>query len=59
MADRKGLEVVGVAFGLVTAIVVMIGGIVVKGHVDGQLSLDAGSQIVRPLASAPAPTVIR
>lgn len=59
MADRKGLEVVGVAFGLVTAIVVMIGGIVVKGHVDGRLSLDAGSQIVRPLASASNATIIQ
>lgn len=51
MADKKGLEVVGVAFGLVTAIVVLIGGIVVKGHLDGQFSLDAGTGIVRPVAS--------
>jgi hypothetical protein len=59
MADRRGLEIVGVAFGLVTAIVVMIGGMVVKSHMNGQLSLDAGSQIVRPLASMPVATVVR
>jgi hypothetical protein len=54
MADKKGLEIVGVGFGLITAIVIMIGGIVVKGHMDGRFSLDAnrGFDGVRPVASA-------
>ena len=59
MADKRGLEVVGVAFGLVTAIVIMIGGIVVKGHLDGQMSLDAGTDIVRPVAAAATDVLIR
>jgi len=59
MADKKGLEILGVAFGLVTAIVVMIGGIVVKGHLDGQFSLDTGTQIARPVAAAAVGVVIR
>jgi hypothetical protein len=59
MADKKGLEVVGVAFGLVTAIVIMIGGIVVKGHLDGRFSLDPRSELVRPMAAAPNSIIIR
>ena len=62
MADKTGLEVVGVAFGLVTAIVIMIGGIVVTGHLTGQYTLDAGpgaADMVRPVASAAIGNVIR
>jgi hypothetical protein len=59
MADKKGLEVVGVAFGLLTAIVIMIGGMVVKGHLDGRYSLDPRTELVRPMAAAPNDTIIR
>jgi hypothetical protein len=62
MADKKELEVVGVAFGLVTAIVIMIGGVVVTGHLNGQFTLDAGPGVVdiaRPVASAFVGTIIR
>jgi hypothetical protein len=65
MADKRGLEVVGVAFGLLTAMVIMIGALVVKGHLDGRLTLDsrqvvpvqtvstqvASTQVVSPAAS--------
>jgi hypothetical protein len=61
MADKKGLEIVGVVFGLVTAIVVMVGGMVVTGHLNGQFTLDvgAGVDIARPVASAAVGTVLR
>lgn len=58
MADKKGLEIVGVAFGLVTAIVVMVGGIVVKGHLDGRLSMEARSEFA-PIASVATGAIIR
>jgi hypothetical protein len=53
MADRRGLEVVGVVFGLVTAIVIMVGGIVVKNNLDGHLTRDtrAGNDAVPPVVS--------
>ena len=61
MADKKGLEMVGVTFGLVTAIVVMIGGMVVKGHLDGRFSLDGGADagIIRPVAATMTGSIIR
>jgi hypothetical protein len=61
MADKKGLETVGVAFGLVTAIVIMIGGIVVTGHINGRFAVDAGTGIdmIRPVASAAAGSILR
>jgi hypothetical protein len=61
MADKKGLEVVGVAFGLVTAIVIMVGGIVVTGHINGQFTLDVGPgvDIARSVASAAVGSIFR
>lgn len=34
MADKKGLERIGIAFGLVTALVVLTAAAVVKSHVE-------------------------
>lgn len=54
MADQKGLEFVGVAFGLVTATVVMIAAMVVKVHVDRGVPADD-----RPVVSASIASVLR
>jgi hypothetical protein len=55
MADRKSLGIIGFIFGAVTAAVMMVGVIVVQGHVDGRLELDNA----RPLVSASLPMVMR
>jgi hypothetical protein len=59
MADKKGLEAVGVAFGLVTAIVIMVGGIVVTGHINGRFADAAGIDIMRPMASTAVGSILR
>jgi hypothetical protein len=61
MADKRGLEIVGVTFGLVTAIVIMVGGIIVTGHLNGQFTLDVspGVDIGRPVASTLVGTILR
>ena len=40
MADRKGLGVIGVMLGVVTAVVILIAGAVVHAHVDGRMTLE-------------------
>ena len=47
MADRRTLGLIGFAFTGITFAVMLIGGIVVKEHVNGHLSLDG-----RPVVSA-------
>jgi hypothetical protein len=42
MADRTGLGVLGLLFGSVTAVVLLITAVVVTGHVEGRLRLDNG-----------------
>jgi hypothetical protein len=61
MADKKGLEIVGVTFGLVTAIVILVGGIVVTGHLNGRFALDVGPgvDVTRPVASAAVGSILR
>ena len=54
MADKRGLEIVGVVFGLVTAMVVMITAIVVKAHFDGRLTAES-----RPVISASIGPIVR
>jgi hypothetical protein len=48
MADRKSLGIIGWIFGGLTAAVILIGFVVVKGHVDGGLTLDSAQ---RPVVS--------
>lgn len=54
MADKRGLEIVGVVFGLVTAMVMMIGAVVVKANFDGGVTADS-----RPLVSASIASIVR
>jgi hypothetical protein len=49
MADQKSLGFIGFAFTGITCAVMLIGCVVVKGHVDGRLSLDGAP---RPVVSA-------
>ena len=42
MADRTGLGVLGLVFGGVTAVVLLIAAFVVTSHVDGRPALDHG-----------------
>jgi len=55
MADRKSLGLIGFILGGVTAAVVLVGVVVVQGHIEGRLDLDNG----RPLVSASLPMVVR
>jgi hypothetical protein len=43
MADRSGLKLVGFIFASVTLAVMLVTGMVVKGHADGAYSLDGAS----------------
>ena len=43
MADRGGLQLVGFIFATVTLAVMLVTGMVVKGHADGVYSLDGAS----------------
>jgi hypothetical protein len=54
MADKRGLEFVGAAFGLVTVAVVIIGAFVVKMHVDQDIPADG-----RPVIAASMAPVLR
>jgi len=56
VADSKSLGIIGFAMGGVTALIMMIGTIVVQGHVDGRFRLDDGK---RPVLSASLPTIVR
>jgi len=51
MADSRGLGVVGVILGAVTAVVMLVAGVVVQAHVGGQLALDSVDQQVVALSS--------
>ncbi|HMK79462.1 MAG TPA: hypothetical protein VK438_07410 [Xanthobacteraceae bacterium] len=42
MADRRSLGILGFVFGGVTVAVMLIAVVVVKNHIDGRLTLDAG-----------------
>ena len=53
MADRRSLEILGFVFGGVTAAVMLVAVMVVKNHIDGRLTLDAGPA---PIVVAAAPT---
>lgn len=50
MADRTGLGVLGLAFGGVTALVLLIAAFVVTVHVDGRLALEGGQAAAKPAA---------
>jgi hypothetical protein len=43
MADRSGLKLVGFIFATVTLAVMLVTGMVVRGHADGVYSLDGAS----------------
>jgi hypothetical protein len=45
MADRTGLGVLGLVFGGVTAVVLLIAVFVVTSHVDGHLAPDNGQEL--------------
>jgi hypothetical protein len=47
MADRSGLKLVGFIFATVTLAVMLVTGMVVKGHADGAYSLDGTSVATR------------
>jgi len=49
MADRKGLGIIGVMLGVVTAAVILVAGAVVYAHVDGRMTLDGGDYGVAAL----------
>ena len=42
MADRSALQFVGFIFATVTLAVMLVAGMVVKGHADGVYTLDGG-----------------
>lgn len=49
MADRRSLGIIGWIFGGLTAIVILVGFVVVKGHVDGGFTIDRAQP---PMVSA-------
>jgi hypothetical protein len=53
MADKKSLERIGLAFGLVTAAVVLMGALVVKNQID------SGPVTERPVVAASIGGVLR
>jgi hypothetical protein len=53
MVDRVSLEVMGFILGGVTAIVIAIGALVVRSHMDGKIAMDQTSSAVMPVALAP------
>jgi hypothetical protein len=40
MADRRSLGIIGWIFGGLTAVVILVGFVVVKGHLDGGLTIE-------------------
>ena len=46
MADRSALQLVGFIFATVTLAVMLVTGMVVKGHADGAYSLDGGRTVI-------------
>ena len=55
MADRAVLGILGIAFGGITLAVMLMAAVVVKGHIDGRLSLDATA---RQVATASLPATV-
>ena len=49
MADRNALGRIGMMLGAATAMVMMIGAVVVGDHLTGQLQIDEGLQMVSTL----------
>ena len=45
MADRNGLKVVGLLFASITLAVMLTTALGVKGHADGQYSLEASAAV--------------
>lgn len=45
MADRRGLRMIGLVYGCVTAAVMLIGGLVVSSHALGYLTLDGAHPV--------------
>ena len=56
MADSKSLGILGFGFGGITVAIMLMAAVVVKGHVDGRLSLDNASG---PVVSVTSPVTIR
>jgi len=52
MADRKSLGIIGFILSLVTAAVMLVGVVVVRSHVDGQLEL-ANARVLVSASLAP------
>src|SRR5262245_41790020 len=50
MADSRGLGIVGALLGAITAVVMLIAGAVVQGHVGGRLALDRADRQVAALS---------
>jgi len=47
MADRSALKFVGFIFATVTLVVMLAGGMIVKGYADGAYTLDGPAHISR------------
>jgi hypothetical protein len=52
MADRNGLGILGLAFGGVTAAVLLIAAFVVSSHLDGRLALDDVREVAAPVGES-------
>lgn len=52
MADRSALQFVGFIFATVTLAVMLVAGMVVKGHADGVYSLDSGRTVIASAGNA-------
>jgi hypothetical protein len=50
MADSKSLWIVGFILGVITAVVMLVAGVVVHAHIDGSLNLDEAQ---RQIAATP------
>lgn len=53
MTDRVTLELLGLIFGGITALVIVIGAVVVRSHMDGRITLDAGGPVLPASLSSP------
>jgi hypothetical protein len=56
MADKKGLGVFGLIFGVVTAVVMLVAAVTVHAQIDDRLGPDGAS---RQVMAAPASTLSR
>jgi hypothetical protein len=51
MADTKSLWIVGFILGAITAVIMLVAGVVVQAHIDGRLHLDGERQIAATSAA--------